>query len=68
MALLIIVEIIVRSHNMTGKTGERVVIGGIYKCQEHPEATKTFVKGTVFLPCGRAGSHGTTWILVRKTP
>ncbi|GAB1352420.1 MAG TPA: hypothetical protein PLK28_20110 [Candidatus Rifleibacterium sp.] len=53
---------------MTGKTGERVVIGGIYKCQEHPEATKTFIKGTVFLPCGRAGSHGTTWVLVRKSP
>jgi len=35
---------------MTGKTGERVVIGGIYKCQEHPEATKTFIKGTVFCP------------------
>ena len=53
---------------MQGKTGERVAIGGIYKCKDHPEVTKTFAKGAVFLPCSRAGSHGTTWILVRKTP
>lgn len=52
---------------MEGKTGTRVVIQGIYKCKEHPENTQTFLKGKVFLPCGRAGSHGTTWILVRKT-
>lgn len=52
---------------MEGKTGDRVVIEGIYKCKEHPNANKTFKKGTVFLPCGRAGSHATTWILVRKT-
>ena len=53
---------------MTGKTGERVVIGGIYKCTTHVENTQTFLKGKVFLPCGRAGGHGTVWILVRKTP
>ncbi|NLI77500.1 MAG: hypothetical protein GX442_13790 [Candidatus Riflebacteria bacterium] len=52
---------------MEGKTGDRVVIPGIYKCKEHPESTKTYTKGSVFLPCGRAGSHGTIWILVRKT-
>ncbi len=52
---------------MNGKTGDRVVIAGIYQCKDHPEATKTYAKGAVFLPCGRAGSHGTTWILVRKT-
>ena len=52
---------------MQGKTGERVVIGGIYKCKDHPENTHTFLKGTVFLPCGRAGGHGTVWLLVRKT-
>ena len=52
---------------MEGKTGTRVVISGIYKCKEHPDANKTFTKNTTFLPCGRAGSHGTTWILVRKT-
>ncbi len=52
---------------MTGKTGDRVVIGGIYKCKDHPENTKTFLKGSIFLPCGRAEGHGTTWILVRKT-
>ena len=53
---------------MNGKTGGRVVIGGIYKCQEHPDNTKNFPKAAVFTPCGRAGSHGTTWILVRKNP
>ncbi|MBP7635854.1 hypothetical protein KBA41_16950 [Candidatus Ozemobacteraceae bacterium] len=53
---------------MTGKTGDRCVIGGIYKCQTHPEATRTFKKAEVFPPCGRAGSHGTVWVLVRKTP
>jgi len=53
---------------MTGKTGDRCVIGGIYKCQTHPEATRTFKKAEVFPPCGRAGSHGTIWVLVRKTP
>lgn len=51
---------------MNGKTGEKVVIGGIYKCKDHADSTRTFAKGAVFLPCGRAGSHGTTWILVRK--
>lgn len=53
---------------MNGKTGDRVVLPGIYKCKDHPEVTKTFTKGTVFLPCSRAGSHGTVWILVRKIP
>ena len=53
---------------MNGKTGDRVVIGGIYKCKDHPDNTKTFVKNGRFLPCNRAGSHGTTWILVRKVP
>lgn len=53
---------------MDGKTGNRVVISGIYKCKDHPDANKTYTKGTVFLPCARAGSHGTTWQLVRKTP
>ncbi len=52
---------------MEGKTGTRVVLPGIYKCKEHPEANKTFTKGAVFTPCSRAGSHGTTWVLVRKT-
>ncbi|HQG28045.1 MAG TPA: hypothetical protein PLY73_05770 [Candidatus Ozemobacteraceae bacterium] len=53
---------------MTGKTEARCVIGVIYKCQTHPEATKTFKKADIFPPCGRAGSHGTVWVLVRKTP
>ena len=52
---------------MEGKTGARCTIAGIYKCKEHPEVTKTFAKNAVFLPCSRAGSHGTTWVLVRKT-
>lgn len=52
---------------MEGKTGTRVVFSGIYKCKEHVDNTKTFTKGGVFLPCSRAGSHGTTWLLVRKT-
>ncbi|MBF0409537.1 MAG: hypothetical protein HQM10_19510 [Candidatus Riflebacteria bacterium] len=53
---------------MNGKTGDKVVIGGIYKCKDHPENTVTFKKGAIFLPCGRAGSHGTVWLLVRKVP
>ncbi len=53
---------------MQGKTGDRCVIGGIYKCKDHPEATRAFKKAEVFPPCGRAGSHGTIWILVRKNP
>lgn len=52
---------------MDGKTGGRVQFAGIYKCKEHPDATKTFAKNAVFPPCSRAGSHGTTWILVRRT-
>ncbi|MBF0500353.1 MAG: hypothetical protein HQM09_09475 [Candidatus Riflebacteria bacterium] len=52
---------------MDEKTGNRVTVSGIYKCKEHPDCNKTFTKGAIFLPCGRAGSHGATWILVRKT-
>ena len=51
---------------MEQKTGGRVSIPGIYKCKEHPEVTKTFAKNAVLPPCSRAGSHGTTWVLVRK--
>ncbi|MBF0545223.1 MAG: hypothetical protein HQM08_12365 [Candidatus Riflebacteria bacterium] len=51
---------------MEGKTGDRVTIKGVYKCKEHPDSTKNFDKGKVFLPCCRAGSHGTVWVLVRK--
>ena len=51
---------------MEGKTGARCSIPGIYKCKDHPEVTKTFAKNAVFTPCSRAGSHGTTWVLVRK--
>jgi len=59
---------IMQRTSMQGKTGDRCVIGGIYKCKDHPEATRAFKKAEVFPPCGRAGSHGTIWILVRKNP
>lgn len=52
---------------MEGKTGTKVVLPGIYKCKEHPDATRTYARGSVFVACGRAGGHGTTWVLVRKT-
>lgn len=50
----------------TGRTGEKCVQGGIYKCSTHPSNEIPIAKGDTFPPCNTSsGSHGATWILVR---
>jgi len=51
---------------MTGTTGQKCQLSGIYKCRTHPTNTIPLAKGNIFPPCSRNGGHGTTWVLVQK--
>jgi hypothetical protein len=50
---------------VTGKTGEKCHVGGIYRCSTHPANEIPIAKGDTFPPCGHSGSHGATRILIR---
>lgn len=51
---------------MTGRTGEKCQVSGIYKCSTHPTNTIPLAKGDTFPPCSRGKRHGATWKLVRR--
>lgn len=51
---------------MTGKTGEKCEVSGVYKCSAHPHNEIPIAKGNTFPPCSLGGGHSATWILVRK--
>ena len=51
---------------MSGSTGEKCELSGVYKCTTHPSNEIPLSKGETFPPCSLDGGHGTTWILVRE--
>lgn len=51
---------------ISGVTGGKCPISGVYRCRTHPTMTIPLSKGERFPPCSRNGGHGTTWILLRR--
>jgi hypothetical protein len=52
---------------MTGRTGEKCSVSGVYRCITHHSQDIPLSKGETFPPCkGDGRGHSTTWILVRK--
>lgn len=51
---------------MSGKTGEKCQVSGVYRCATHTHNTIPLAVGNVFPPCSSGSGHGTTWELVRR--
>lgn len=49
---------------MSGTTGQKCQLSGVYKCSKHPSNTIPLSKGETFPPCSCGGGHSATWILV----
>lgn len=50
---------------VTGRTGEKCKISGVYYCGAHPKNTIPLAIGNTFPPCSVIG-HATTWYLQRR--
>lgn len=50
---------------MSGTTGTKCSLSGVYACTRHPANTIPLSKGETFPPCSIQGGHGATWRLVR---
>lgn len=50
---------------MSGRTGSKCTVSGVYRCSTHSSNTIPLSKGETFPPCSVNRGHGTTWILVR---
>jgi len=56
-----------KTNNMvSGRTGEKCQVSGVYYCQSHPSNSIPLAKGNIFPPCSINNGHGTTWILKYK--
>lgn len=51
---------------MSGRTGSKCTVSGVYKCSTHPSNTIPLSKGETFPPCSVNRGHGTTWVLVMR--
>jgi len=51
---------------MSGSTGEKCEVSGVYKCSTHPSNTIPLAKGNKFPPCSLGSGHKANWILVRR--
>lgn len=51
---------------MSGKTGEKCLVSGVYKCTVHPANTIPLSKGETFPPCSWGLGHAATWSLVSR--
>ncbi len=51
---------------MTGKTGEKCQVSGVYFCSTHPSNTIPLAKGNTFPPCSMGSGHSATWILKQR--
>jgi hypothetical protein len=49
--------------DMTGSTGQKCQLSGVYRCSMHPANTIPLSKGETFPPCSYGGGHAATWIL-----
>jgi hypothetical protein len=52
---------------VSGRTGEKCRVSGVYKCTTHPTNTIPLARGNTFPPCSRGKRHGATWKLVRRS-
>jgi hypothetical protein len=53
---------------MSGKTGEKCIQSGVYRCSIHSSQEIPLSAGETFPPCkgGNGAGHAATWNLVRK--
>jgi len=52
---------------MTGRTGEKCLLSGVYRCTTHPSQKIPLSKGETFPPCkGDGRGHSAVWVLVSK--
>lgn len=58
-------EVIMSTATVTGRTGEKCKISGVYYCGAHPKNTIPLAIGNTFPPCSVIG-HATTWYLQRR--
>lgn len=48
---------------VTGKTGEKILVTGSYKCQGHPAIEKNLIKDDTFPRCEQQDNHPAVWVL-----